>query len=122
VAPPALVAPVPRGEPAGDVRREASTDPGREAATEARREAMTDDPSGRRFTIQVGAYRARETADAVRARLAGSGQEVYITESEGPEGVRYRVRVGSFVSHDAARTAAAKLAAERQVPTYVTTR
>jgi cell division protein FtsN len=83
---------------------------------------MTADPGGRRFTIQVGAYRARETADAVRARLVGSGEEVYITESEGPEGVRYRVRVGSFVSPDAARTAAAKLAAERQVPTYVTTR
>ena len=81
-----------------------------------------DDPNGRRFTIQVGAYRARETADAVRTRLAGSGQDVYITESEGPEGVRYRVRVGSFATHEAARAAAAKLAAERQVPTYVTTR
>lgn len=121
-APPAPLVPVPRRDRPVDVRREASTDAGGEAAPEARREAATGEPNGPRFTIQVGAYRARETADAVRARLEGSGQEIYITESAGPEGVRYRVRVGSFVTHDAARAAAARLAAERHVPTYVTTR
>jgi cell division protein FtsN len=98
-------------------RRETSPDGAPAVGAEPR---QADDPNGRRFTIQVGAYRAREMADAVRTRLAGS--DVYITESEGPEGVRYRVRVGSFATHEAARAAAAKLAAERQVPTYVTTR
>jgi len=92
------------------------------AGGDAEAQRGADDPNGRRFTIQVGAYRTRETAAALRTRLAGSGQDVYITESEGPEGMRYRVRVGSFTTEEAARAAAARLAAERQIPTYVTTR
>jgi cell division protein FtsN len=76
-----------------------------------------------RFTVQVGAYRTREAAEALQARLAASGQEAYITESQAPEGgIRFRVRVGSFASQEAALAAAAKLAAERRVSTYVTTR
>jgi cell division protein FtsN len=78
---------------------------------------------GTRFTIQVGAYRTRETAEALQARLAANGHEAYIAQSEAPDGViRYRVRVGSFVSPEAARAAAAKLATERQLSTYVTPR
>jgi cell division protein FtsN len=80
------------------------------------------DPGGGRFTIQVGAYRTREPAEALRARLAGGEDEVYIVESGAAETVRYRVRVGSFASAEAARAAAVKLATERQVSTYVTSR
>jgi rare lipoprotein A len=78
--------------------------------------------SGGRFTIQVGAYRTRERAEALRAWLAGGPEDVYIVESEAPESVRYRVRVGSFATEEAARAAAARLAAERRVSTYVTSR
>jgi cell division protein FtsN len=78
---------------------------------------------GARFTIQVGAYRTRDAAEALQARLVASGHEAYIAESEAPDGsIRYRVRVGSFVSQEGARAAAAKLATERQLSTYVTTR
>jgi len=77
---------------------------------------------GGRFTVQVGAYRTREGAESLRARLSGSGLEVHIVESPVPDGVRYRVQVGSFLSAEEARAAAAKLAGTRQVATYVTTR
>lgn len=77
---------------------------------------------GARFTIQVGAYRARAAADALQAKLGGSGHEVYVVEDAASEGLRYRVRVGSFLTQDAARTAAAKLADEQHVPIYVTPR
>jgi cell division protein FtsN len=78
---------------------------------------------GTRFTIQVGAYRTRDAAQALQARLAASGHEAYIAESHAPDGgVRYRVRVGSFVSQEAARAAVARLAMDGQLSTYVTTR
>ena len=78
--------------------------------------------TGSRFTIQVGAYRTREPAEALRAQLAGSEHEVYIVESEAADGIRYRVRVGAFSTEEAARAAATKLAGERHVATYVTSR
>ncbi len=116
---PVVVATPPPSGASPAPRRDAPVDASPGGDAELRREAA--DPNGRRFTIQVGAYRTRETADALRTRLEGSGQDVYITESDGPEGVRYRVRVGAFATQEAARAAAARLAAER-IPTYVTTR
>jgi cell division septation protein DedD len=75
-----------------------------------------------RFTVQVGAFKARSQAEALRGRLAGNGQEAYVTEVETGGVTQYRVRVGSFATRDAARDAAAQLGAERQLATYVTTR
>src|SRR5881628_2819308 len=74
------------------------------------------------FTVQVGAYKTREPAEALRARLATAGQDAYIVDADGPRGARFRVRVGAFATREAARAAAARLAADRSVPTFVTTR
>ncbi|PYM41348.1 MAG: hypothetical protein DME12_11855 [Candidatus Rokuibacteriota bacterium] len=74
------------------------------------------------FTVQVGAYKTREPAEALRARLAAAGQDAYIVDADGPRGARFRVRVGAFATREAARAAAARLAADRSVPTFVTTR
>jgi len=79
-------------------------------------------PSPGAFTIQVGAYKAREPAEALRARLAAAGHDAYIVEADGPGAARFRVRVGAFATREAAREAAARLAAERSVPTFITTR
>ena len=76
----------------------------------------------RRFTVQVGAFKARSQADALRARLAAGGQQAYVSEIEADGALQYRVRVGSFATREAAREAAARLASERQLETYVTTR
>ena len=68
-----------------------------------------------RFTVQVGAYKAREPAEALRARLAATGHDAYIADGQGRSGTRFRVRVG-------AQEFAARIAAERSVSTFVTTR
>ena len=75
-----------------------------------------------RFTVQVGAFALRAQAEALRARLAEGGQEVYVTEAETGGVAQYRVRVGTFATREAARDAAARLATERRLATYVTTR
>jgi len=75
-----------------------------------------------RFTVQVGAFKTRAQADALRTRLASNGQQAYVSEIEAEGAMQYRVRVGSFATREAARDAAIRLAAERQLSTYVTTR
>lgn len=74
------------------------------------------------FTVQVGAFKTRAQADALRARLAAGGQQAYVSEVEADGATQYRVRVGSFATREAARDAAVRLASERQLATYVTTR
>ena len=71
-----------------------------------------------RFTIQVGAYRARPPAETLRAKLAAAGHDARVVETDAPNGVRFRVQVGDFASRDAAREAAARLGGS----TFVTTR
>ena len=80
-------------------------------------------PSGEpRYTVQVGAYRDRSPAEALRASLVAAGHDAYIVETDAAGSARYRVRVGSFATRQAAIDAATRLGSERQVATYVTTR
>lgn len=75
------------------------------------------------FTVQVGAYKAREPAEALRARLAAAGHDGYVAEIEASGSVRYRVRVGAFATREAAQLAADKIvAAERKISAFVTAR
>jgi len=75
-----------------------------------------------RFTVQVGAFKLREQADAIRARLAAAGHDAFVADLDSPEATRYRVRVGSYGSRDEARRAAERLSATERMPTYVTLR
>ena len=75
-----------------------------------------------RFTVQFGAYEARGPAETLRARLAASGHDAYIVDSDGAGGTRFRVRVGTFATREAAQEFAARIAAERSLSTFVTTR
>ncbi|MGH7354737.1 MAG: SPOR domain-containing protein [Candidatus Rokuibacteriota bacterium] len=83
--------------------------------------APAPDPGGG-FTVQVGAYKAADPAEALRATLAAAGWDSRVVAAEVADGVRYRVQVGTYPTRDAARAAAARLAAERSVPTLVTAR
>jgi cell division septation protein DedD len=76
----------------------------------------------RRFTVQAGAFRTREQAEAIRSKLAAAGHDAYIAEAEGSAGARYRVRAGAFGSRDEARRAAERVGAVLRLPTYVTIR
>jgi cell division protein FtsN len=86
-------------------------------------EASAPPSSPGAFTIQVGAYKAREPADALRARLVAAGHDAYVAEIDASGSVRYRVRVGSFATRDAAQLAADKIvASERKLSAFVTAR
>ena len=82
---------------------------------------LTAPPAPGRFTVQVGAYKAREPAEALRARLAAAGHDAYVAEIDGAA-VRFRVRVGAYATREAAQEVAARLAAGRAFSTYVTAR
>jgi cell division protein FtsN len=75
-----------------------------------------------RFTVQVGAFKARAQAEALRARLAERGQEASVGEVAAGGVTQYRVWVGTYATREAAQDAASRLGAERRLSTYVTTR
>ena len=97
-------------------------EPMRPVASEVIKPAAPEAITEARFTVQVGAFKTRFQADALRARLATDGQQVYVSEVEADGSTQYRVRVGSYTTREAAREAALRLAGERQLSTYVTTR
>jgi len=125
-----LTAPLPSAPPPPPRTARPEVKPAEVKPVEARpvaRVAEAPEPKARvksdtRFTVQVGAFKARAQAEAVRARLAEGGQEAYVSEIEAGGITQYRVRVGSYASREAANEAASRLATERQVATYVTTR
>jgi cell division septation protein DedD len=81
------------------------------------------EPSPRlRYTVQVGAYRARQPAEALRSTLTAAGHAAQVVEIDAPGGVRYRVRVGSFATREDAREAASKLTSVGVLSAFVTTR
>jgi cell division protein FtsN len=79
-------------------------------------------PSPAAFTIQVGAYKAREPAEALRARLAAAGYEAYVAQVDAPGSVRFRVRVGSFSTRESAQQVADRIGRERSLSAFVTSR
>jgi DedD protein len=79
-------------------------------------------PGQTTFTVQVAAYKAREPADALRAKLAASGYEAYVAQVDTPGSARYRVRVGSFGTRESAQQIAERIVGERSLPAFVTSR
>ncbi|HSE92437.1 MAG TPA: SPOR domain-containing protein [Methylomirabilota bacterium] len=94
-----------------------------DSATVAGESAKVERASAeRRFSVQVGAFRTREQADAIRTKLVSAGHDAYITEGERSTGTRYRVRAGSFTSREEALRAAERIGAAVKLATYVTIR
>ncbi len=60
------------------------------------RTAAAEAPAARgQFTIQVGAFKDRASADAIMGRLKGKGFAAYVVAPANPDGL-FNVRVGSF--------------------------
>lgn len=68
---------------------------------------VKEEPSGKIYTIQVGAMKDKIMADAMAAKLKKAGYSVYIT----PPGrsAYYKVRLGTFRNRDDARKEAARI-------------
>jgi DedD protein len=103
----------------------ATTDRADHAATtlpSASAAAVTSSPTIARYTVQVGAFKQRDEAEAVRARLAAAGHDAFIADLDGAATTWYRVRVGAYGSRDEALRAAERLTANGRFATYVTVR
>jgi len=61
------------------------------------------------FTVQVGAFLARENAVRLRQRLERRYQPVFVHEYDSPKGLFYRVRVGRVSTEAAANRLADRL-------------
>jgi cell division protein FtsN len=79
-------------------------------------------PGQTTFTVQVAAYKAREPADALRAKLAAGGYEAFVVQVDTPGSARYRVRVGAFSTRESAQQVAERIVGERSLPAFVTSR
>jgi len=116
-----LAAPPPPAKPSKPARGEKAEPPKPDAPKPeaARPEPVKPEPQ---FTVQVGAYKAREPAETLRARLAAQGHDAYVVAADEPGGVRFRVRVGAFATREAAQAVAARIAGDRTLSAFVTAR
>jgi DedD protein len=105
-------------KPEAVLKVEAAPKPDLPAAVEAAKPT----PSPGAFTVQVGAYKAREPAEALRARLGAAGYEAYVAQVDAPGSVRFRVRVGSFAAREAAQQVADRIGRDRSLSAFVTSR
>jgi cell division septation protein DedD len=79
-------------------------------------------PGAAAFTVQVAAYKAKEPAEALRARLSAAGLDVYVIQIDGTSRARFRVRVGSFATREAAQQLADRVGREQSLSAFVTSR
>ncbi|MGH7393076.1 MAG: SPOR domain-containing protein, partial [Candidatus Rokuibacteriota bacterium] len=118
-----LTAPPPAPKPKLGERAAPAESPRIGDPTAPSESAKVERPSAeRRFSVQVGAFRTREQAEAIRTKLASAGHDAYINEAEGSTSARYRVRAGSFKSREEALRAAERIGAAVKLSTYVTVR
>lgn len=72
------------------------------------------------YTLQVGSFAERQSADRLVARLVRKGYSAYMMEARlQDQGVRYRVRVGSFSDKKRARVLAERLAKREGLQSFV---
>ena len=71
--------------------------------------AITAVPVRVRYAVQVGAYTARETAEAARERVSKEAKHVAIVSAVSGSRTLYRVRVGDFSDIDDAKAEAQRL-------------
>jgi DedD protein len=95
------------------------------AAPKPERGTLPEPPApaaGSAFTVQVAAYKAKEPADALRARLSAVGLDAYVIQIDVTSGARFRVRVGSFATREAAQQVADRIGREQSLSAFVTSR
>jgi DedD protein len=117
VAPEKPPAPKPAEKPAEKKPVVAPAKPAPAAPAPAKIASAT--PSAGRFSVQVGAFADRASADKLVARLKGRGYSSYVKADSEGGAKRYRVRVGPVPARARAEELAAKLAKGEKLPTWV---
>lgn len=117
-----LAAPPPPAKPSKPTRADKADRA--DAAPAPERAALPEapGPGGGAFTVQVAAYKSREPAEALRARLAAAGLDAYVIHIDAASGARFRVRVGSFATREAAQRVADRIGSEKSLSAFVTSR
>lgn len=83
----------------------------------------TPPTAGGIYTVQIAAFRDRESAERLSLLLESRGYDAYVQRSDvDGKGLWYRVRVGAFNDKEAARELAKKLEAKEGRSAYVTIR
>lgn len=96
--------------------------PARSADKPEPREASPSRTAGN-YTVQVAAFRDRESAERLSLRLESKGFDAYVQRSDvNGKGVWYRVRVGAFDDKDAAKELARRVQSREGRSAYVTLR
>jgi DedD protein len=75
--------------------------------------------AGGSFTIQVGAFKDKATAQSVAARLKGKGYDAYVVAPDGPEGGLFNVRVGTYPARAEAERTQARLRDEEKYKPFI---
>jgi cell division septation protein DedD len=74
------------------------------------------------FTIQVGAFKDKATADGVVTRLKGKGFAAYILSPDGSDPGLFVVRVGHYAARADAERAEARLRDQEKFKPFITTK
>jgi cell division septation protein DedD len=118
-----IAAPAPAAAPAKPVEKKpvapaptTAAKPAPPKPTPVKVAALT--PAGR-FSVQVGAFADRASADKLASRLRAHGYDTFVKSDTEAGGKRFRVRVGPVNARARAEELAAKLAKGEKLPTWI---
>lgn len=109
-APPTTAAPAPRATPTP-----ATPAPARVADVAPPRAAPE---SGGVFTIQVGAFKDKASAESVSSRLKTKGYQAYVVSPDAPDGL-FNVRVGRYATRPEAEKIQVRLRDEEKYKPFI---
>jgi cell division septation protein DedD len=89
------------------------------AVVAAKPEAAAVKGDGQSFTIQVGAFKDKATADSVVSRLKGKGFAAYILSPDGSDPGLFVVRVGHYAARADAERAEGRLRDQERFKPYI---
>jgi cell division septation protein DedD len=117
-------APTLRAAPAATVpvappsARPAEPKPSPKPATPVRAAAAEAPAAKGQFTIQVGAFKDRASADAITGRLKGKGFAAYVVAPATPDGL-FNVRVGSYAARPDAERVQTRLRDQEKFKPFI---
>lgn len=81
----------------------------------------TKEPSARRYTVQVGAFKNTEEAEALKSRLNGKGYRAFVVESRTKNhGLLHKVMVGTYPTRKEAEVVSIKIRNAEGLRAFVT--